>query len=189
MGLLTIILIAISLSFDSFAVSVSGGLTMCRKSLKVTQSLKIAFSLAFFQAIMPLLGFYLGESFDGGLVAVDHWIAFVLLAFLGIRMIREGRIPINKRKIKNPSHWKVLIPMSLATSIDAFAVGISFSFFVDSIYLFVAIVGLVTFLVSMTGLYMGRKIGKKMAGLAEIFGGIILILIGTKILIEHLFIL
>ena len=136
---------------------------------------------------MPLFGFYLGELFEDTLVAVDHWIAFALLAFLGIRMIKEGRIPINKRKIKNPSHWKVLIPMSLATSIDAFAVGVGFSFFADSIFLLVLIVGVVTFFISLAGLYMGRKIGKKMAGLAEIMGGIILILIGAKILIEHLF--
>lgn len=187
MGLLTLILIAVSLSFDSFAVSVSGGLTMCRKSMKVSLALKIAFSLAFFQALMPLLGWFLGESFKEYLVAVDHWIAFILLVFLGVRMIKEGRIPVNKKKIKNPGHWRVLIPMSLATSIDAFAVGISFSFFADNIYLFISIVGLVTFLVSITGIYMGRTIGKKMAGLAEIFGGIILILIGAKILIEHLF--
>lgn len=136
---------------------------------------------------MPLLGWLLGESFRDTMVAADHWIAFSLLGFLGIRMIREGRIPIHKRKVKNPAHWKVLIPLSLATSIDAFAVGVSFSFFADNIFFFIAIVGLVTFLVSISGIYMGRKIGKKMAGLAEIIGGITLILIGTKILIEHLF--
>lgn len=187
MGFITIILIAISLSFDSFAVSVCSGLSLCRKHLKLTDAFKIAFSLAIFQTVMPLLGWLLGGVFKNEVAAYDHWIAFALLLFLGIKMIKEGAEPIEKKKIKKPTEWRVLIPISIATSIDAFAVGISFSFFTDQIFMPVVLIGLVTFIVSLAGIYMGRKIGKKIAGVAEIIGGIILILIGSKILIEHVF--
>lgn len=187
MNVLTILFIALSLSFDSFAVSVCSGLSMCRKHLKLRQALRIAFSLAIFQGGMPVLGWLLGGTFNDVIIQADHWIAFGLLVFLGVRMIYEGRIPVHKKKVKNPTHWKVLIPLSVATSIDAFAVGISFSFFLDSIILPAIYIGFVTFIVSITGIYMGRNLGKNIAGIAEISGGIILILIGTKILIEHLF--
>lgn len=187
MNFLTILLIAISLSFDSFAVSVCSGLSVCRNHFKVKDALKIATSLAIFQGTMPLIGWLIGEQFDDQIMAADHWIAFALLAFLGIRMIREGRIPIKDRKIKNPTHWKVLLTMSLATSIDALAVGISFSFFVEKIWYPALLIGIVTFLIALTGLYIGRKLGRKLVGIAEIAGGVILILIGTRILIEHLF--
>lgn len=187
MSFFTILLIAISLSFDSFAVSVCSGLSVCRNHFKVQDALKIALSLALFQGVMPLLGWFIGAQFNEAIVSVDHWIAFVLLGFLGVRMIYEGRIPINKKKIKNPTHWKVLLTMSLATSIDAFAVGISFSFFLNHIWYTALLIGVVTFGISLTGIYMGRKLGKKLAGTAEIVGGGILILIGIKILVEHLF--
>lgn len=117
----------------------------------------------------------------------DHWFAFGLLLFLGIRMIYEGRIPPQKKKIKNPTRWRVLVGMSVATSIDALAIGIGFSFFVEQILFPAVLIGTVTFVVSLSGIYMGRKLGTRLAGIAEIAGGIILILIGTKILIEHLF--
>lgn len=189
MNFITILLIALSLSFDSFAASVCSGLSLCRKHIKIGQSLKIAFSFAFFQATLPLLGWYLGARFNEVMAHYDHWIAFVLLGFLGARMIKEGTVPIAKRKVKNPTHWKVLIPMSIATSIDAFAIGIGFSFFLDNILFPVILIGIVTFIVSLIGIYMGRKLGKRLAGIAEITGGLILILIGTKILIEHLYFL
>ncbi|HPR30794.1 MAG TPA: manganese efflux pump MntP family protein [Prolixibacteraceae bacterium] len=187
MGFLTIFLIAISLSFDSFAVSVCSGLSLCRKHLPLAQTLKIAFTLAVFQGIMPVLGWLLGSTFNEVVTHADHWIAFGLLAFLGIKMIVEGRKPIENRKVKNPTRWNVLIPMAIATSIDAFAVGISFSFFLETIIFPALLIGGVTASVSLTGLYMGRKVGKQLAGKAEIAGGVILILIGLKILIEHLF--
>lgn len=187
MNFVTILLIALSLSFDSFAASVCSGLSLCQKHIKIKHSLKIAFSLAIFQASFTFLGWLLGTEFKDVVVSADHWIAFTLLGILGIRMIREGRLPINKKKIKNPTHWKVLIPVSIATSIDAFAIGIGFSFFVEYIFTSVLLIGLVTFIVSITGIYMGRKLGRKLAGIAEIVGGVILILIGLKILIEHLY--
>lgn len=185
MDFITLLLIALSLSFDSFAVSVCSGLSMCRKHLKFSQALKIASMLAIFQGLMPVLGWLLGETFNQAIQHIDHWIAFALLAVLGTKMIREGRIPVNQRKIKDPLRWRVLFTISLATSIDAFAMGIGFSFFTDHILLPALLIGVVTFGVAFAGIYMGRKLGSKMAGVAEITGGVILILIGVKMVVEH----
>ena len=187
MGFLSLLLIAISLSFDSFAVSVGSGLSLCRKHLKWIDAIKIGMSLAVFQGMMPVIGWYLGSVVKDYIQTADHWIAFGLLTFLGIRMIMEGRVPVQKRKVKNPTQWKVLIPMSVATSIDALAVGVSFSFFYESIIFPSLLIGFVTLVISLSGIYMGRKAGVKLAGKAEIAGGLILILIGVKILIQHLF--
>ena len=186
MGFISLLLIAFSLSFDSFAVSVCSGLALCRKHLRLTDALKIGLSLAIFQGLMPVLGWFLGSTVKDEIQQADHWIAFGLLSFLGIKMILEGRVPIKKRKIKNPTSWRVLIPMSIATSIDAFAVGISFSLFFDHILFPALLIGFVTLGVSLSGIYMGKRAGNKLAGSAEIAGGIILIIIGLKILIQHL---
>lgn len=186
MEFITLLLIAFSLSFDSFAVSVCSGLSLCRKHLHFSDALKIALSLAIFQALMPVLGWFLGSTVKDQIQQADHWIAFVLLSFLGVRMILEGRVPVKEKKIKNPTSWRVLIPMSIATSIDAFAVGISFSFFYEKILFPAILIGIVTLGISLSGIYMGKKVGSKLAGSAEIAGGIILIIIGLKILIQHL---
>jgi manganese efflux pump family protein len=185
-GFITLLLIAFSLSFDSFAVSVCSGLSLCRKHLHFSDALKISMTLAVFQGAMPVLGWYLGSTVKEYIQQADHWIAFVLLSFLGVRMILEGRVPVKEKKIKNPTSWRVLIPMSIATSIDALAVGISFSFFYENILFPALLIGLVTLGVSLTGIYMGKKAGSKLAGSAEIAGGIILIIIGLKIFIQHL---
>jgi len=185
-GLFTLLLIAFSLSFDSFAVSVCSGLSLCRKHLHFTDALKIALTLAVFQGLMPVIGWFLGSTVKDQIQQADHWIAFGLLSFLGVRMIFEGRVPIKDKKIKNPTSWRVLIPMAVATSIDAFAVGISFSLFYENIVFPALLIGLVTLGVSLSGIYMGKKVGSKLAGSAEIAGGIILIIIGIKILIQHL---
>jgi len=186
MGLITLLLIAFSLSFDSFAVSVCSGLSLCRKHLRLIDAVKISITLAIFQGIMPVLGWFLGSTLKDYIQQADHWIAFGLLSILGVRMILEGRVPINEKKIKNPLSLKVLIPMSIATSIDAFAVGVSFSFFYTNIIFPAVLIGFVTFGVSLSGIFMGKKVGSKLAGNAEIAGGIILIAIGVKILIQHL---
>jgi putative Mn2+ efflux pump MntP len=185
-GFITLLLIAFSLSFDSFAVSVCSGLSLCRKHLRLIDALKISVTLAIFQGMMPVLGWFLGSTVKVQIQQADHWIAFGLLTFLGIRMILEGRVPVKEKKIKNPTSWRVLLPMSIATSIDAFAVGISFSFFYDHILYPAVLIGAVTLGVSLSGFYMGKKVGSKLAGSAEIVGGIILIIIGLKILIQHL---
>ncbi|MCF8358892.1 MAG: manganese efflux pump MntP family protein [Prolixibacteraceae bacterium] len=188
MEFLTLLLIAVSLSFDSFAVSICSGLSLCgKKKLKISQSIKIALVLAIFQGTMPVLGWLLGSTFNDFVKQADHWIAFGLLSVLGIKMIIEGNKPVHRKEIINPSHFKILLPMAIATSIDAFAVGISFSFFLNTILFAAILIGAVTFIISLSGLYLGKKIGIKIAGKAEIAGGIILIAIGTKIVIEHLF--
>jgi putative Mn2+ efflux pump MntP len=185
---LTLLLIAVSLSFDSFAVSICSGLALCdKKRLKISQSIKIALVLAISQGSMPVLGWLLGSTINEFVKQADHWIAFGLLSVIGIKMILEGNKPVHLKEIANPSHFKILLPMAIATSIDAFAVGISFSFFLNTILFTAILIGVVTFIVSLSGLYLGKKIGGEFAGKAEIAGGIILIAIGAKIVIEHLF--
>jgi manganese efflux pump family protein len=186
LDLLTLIIIAFGLSFDSFAVSVCSGLSLCKKHIRIKDTLKIAGTLAFFQALMPLIGWFLGSTVKDLIEDYDHWIAFGLLSILGIKMIIESR-KSSVSKIKKPTQWRVLIPMSLATSIDALAVGITFAFLVHNMVIPIIVIGLVTFGVSLSGLYMGQQMGARMATKTEIFGGIILISIGIKILIEHLF--
>jgi manganese efflux pump family protein len=184
-GIVSLILIAFGLSFDSFAVSVCSGMSLCRKTMRFRDVLKIALSLAVFQAIMPVIGWYLGSTVKTYIEHFDHWIAFVLLAILGIRMIVEGWHP-HLKKIKKPTQWRVILPMALATSIDALAVGITFAFLLDNMLVPAIIIGAVTLAVSLAGLYMGKKLGVKLAGKAEIIGGLFLIGIGAKILTEHL---
>ena len=184
MSFIVIILIAIGLSMDSFAVSVSNGLTI--KNLKLKESILIATSLAVFQALMPLLGWYLGSNIEQYIKEIDHWIAFSLLSFIGIKMIYESRIEETEEE-KDKISLKTILIQSIATSIDAFAVGISFAVLVSDIVLPIIIIGITTFIFSFVGLKIGRFLGNKLGKSVELIGGIILIGIGVKILIEHLF--
>ncbi len=185
MDFLSIIIIAIGLSIDSFAVSVSNGFS--KHKLKLEQNLLIALSFTTFQALMPLLGWLLGKSFADNIKAADHWIAFILLSFIGAKMIYESF-----QKDKNVNSSKSLniltvIVQSVATSIDALIIGISFAFIKVNITVSIIIIAVVTFIFSVSGFFIGKKFGKKYSKKAEIIGGIILILIGIKILIEHLY--
>ncbi len=184
MDIISIILIAIGLSMDSFAVSVTNGLTI--KNMTTKKVLLISFSLAIFQALMPLLGWFAGIGVEKYIKEIDHWIAFLLLGFIGIKMIYEG---ITKKESLKEQELKTitLIGQSLATSIDALVVGISFAFLNFSITIPVIVIGLVTFGFSLLGLYLGKYFGKKLGSSVEIFGGIVLFGIGFKILIEHLY--
>ncbi|HZL09971.1 MAG TPA: manganese efflux pump MntP family protein [Prolixibacteraceae bacterium] len=186
MDLVTIFLLAIGLSFDSFAVSVCSGLNLPR--IRFFQAVKIAIFLALFQACMPLVGWLVGNSIKSLIEPVDHWIVFGLLSLIGGKMIIESLISSEARVIKNPLNIRVILMLSLATSIDALAVGFSFATLLDQIMIAVLIIGAVTFIASMLGILLGKKIGPKINRYAEIAGGLILILIGTKILIEHLLI-
>ena len=185
MDIISIIIIAIGLSMDSFAVSITNGLTI--RGLNVKRILMISFSLAFFQGLMPLIGWLAGIGIERYIREFDHWIAFLLLLFIGGKMIYEGLL--RKNGIEKDSELKILtlIGQSFATSIDAFAVGISFAFLNLSIVTPVLLIGLVTFIVSMIGLQLGKYFGKRIGKSVEIFGGIVLIGIGVKILIEHLY--
>ena len=186
MGTLSIVLIAIGLSMDSFAVSITNGLTI--RNLNAKRVLLISFSLAFFQALMPLIGWLAGIGIEQYIIEIDHWIAFMLLSLIGSKMVYEG---IKKKEIVKDSELKIvkLIGQSFATSIDAFAVGISFAFLNLSIISPVVIIGVITFGFSLLGLQLGKYFGKRMGKSVGIFGGLVLIGIGIKILIEHIYLL
>ncbi|MGE5355071.1 MAG: manganese efflux pump MntP family protein [Deltaproteobacteria bacterium] len=178
-----VILIAVGLSFDTFAVSVSSGL--CIKDIKFLQAVRVAIVLAVFQAIMPLIGWLGGIQIEKYLSRFDHWIAFGLLSVLGIKMIIESLKNEENKKL-NPLIPKVLILMALATSIDAFVVGLSFAFIRTNILLAAIIIGFVTFIFSMIGMLAGKKISGKFGTKMEILGGLILIGIGIKVLLSHI---
>ncbi len=182
--LLTFLFLGIGLSFDSFAVSVSCGLM--RREIKFKQAVIVAGSLAFFQALFPVLGWLIGEAVKGLISNFDHWIAFGLLAFIGGKMIVEGFKEDGSLTNFNPFKLSVLIGLSIATSIDALVVGLSFGFLDLPILFPVAVIGFVTFVASMLGMLFGKNISAKRSHHSLILGGIILIAIGIKILVEHL---
>ena len=184
MSFLTLFLIAVSLSFDSFAVSVSSGLL--KKEIIFWQAVRIAFFLAFFQASMPIIGWLGGISIKDFIEPIDHWIAFGLLSAIGIKMILES-FKDEESKNVNPLDIRFIISISIATSIDALVVGISFAIIAVNILLAFFIIGSITFLASMLGILCGKKSGGKFGKRMEILGGVILIVIGLKILLEHLY--
>ncbi len=180
---ITFLLIGIGLSFDSFAVSVSCGLM--RQEIKFKQAIFVAATLAFFQASFPLIGWFLGMKFNTLIEAIDHWIAFGLLAVIGIKMIIEGVKPEGVLKSFNPFNLRVLLGLSVATSIDALVVGLSFGFLDLPILFPVVVIGGVTFIVSMLGMLFGKNVPANRSHQSIILGGIILIAMGFKILAEH----
>ena len=188
---LEIWLLAIGLAMDCLAVSIASGIIL--KRIQWRPMLVMAFFFGLFQAIMPLLGWLGASTFSHLIESVDHWIAFAILAFLGGRMIKESFKEEDCCQRFNPASLKVVITMAIATSIDALAIGVSFAFLgitsCSSILYPVGIIGFVSFLMSLIGLIFGIRFGCGIARKlrAELWGGIILILIGTKILIEHLF--
>lgn len=182
MGFITLLLLAIGLCFDTFAVSVSSGLL--RKEIVFWQAVRIAFFLALFQAIMPLLGWAGGITIKVWIEPFDHWVALGILTILGVKMLIESRKKSEDKNI-NPLDIKVIISMALATSIDAFAVGISFAIIQVNMIMAVLVIGSVTFIASMLGILFGKKTGSHFGQKMEIIGGLILIGIGVKIVIEH----
>lgn len=184
MELIPLFLIAIGLSFDTFAVSVSTGL--CLPNLRFVQAIKIALTLGFFQALMPFIGWALGKQISDYISDYDHWVAFGLLLALGTKMIFESFKNDTPEKCLNPLKPLVLIWLAIATSIDALVVGLSFAFLNMNIYSSVIIIGFVTYMVAMLGMLFGKKLGNRLGKRMEIIGGLILIGIGTKILMEHL---
>ena len=181
---ITFLLIGIGLSFDSFAVSVSCGLM--RQEIKFKQAVFVASSLAFFQALFPVIGWVLGTKFNALIGTVDHWIAFGLLLITGIKMIIEGVKPEGKLNNFNPFKLRVLISLSVATSIDALVVGLSFGFLELPILFPVIVIGGVTFIASMLGMLFGKNVPAKRSHQSIILGGIILIAMGLKVIIEHI---
>ena len=182
MGIISILLIAVGLAMDSLAVSISGGIVM--RPFCMRQSLRLALTMGIFQGGMTLLGWLMGVSFSSYITAFDHWIAFILLGFLGGKMIYES-FGEEEPTISSFS-TKTLLTLGVATSIDALAVGVSMAFLKTSIYFPAFIIGFVTFALSLIGVISGYRFGKIKGINVELFGGIILIAIGVKILIEHL---
>ena len=193
MSFIALIFTAFALSMDAFAVSITKGMTI--KNLKKSTALKMALAFGVFQGGMPLLGWALGISFESYIKSIDHWIAFILLGFIGFNMIKgffddrkegkESELEFSATTDVDDLSNKEIIMLAVATSIDALAVGISFAFLNVSIIPAASIICIITFLVCVVGVFVGNKVGDIFNGYAELVGGIILILIGFNIFNEH----
>ena len=176
-------IIAVGLSMDAFAVSVCKGLSAGR--VRLGHALTAGIWFGGFQALMPFLGWLLGSRFQSFISSVDHWIAFLLLGLIGLNMVRESRSQ-EEEEVGASFAPKAMLPLAVATSIDALTVGITFAFLNVPILAAVAFIGVVTFVISALGVKIGNLFGARYKSKAEIFGGAVLILIGAKILLEHL---
>ncbi|MDD3205007.1 MAG: manganese efflux pump MntP family protein [Lachnospiraceae bacterium] len=179
-----LLIIAIGLSMDAFAVSICKGLSM--KKMNWKNGIIAGLYFGVFQAAMPLIGYILGMQFQSFIQGVDHWIAFILLALIGLNMVKESRSK-EEEKENDSFDVKTMLILAVATSIDALMVGITFAFLSVNIVPAVSFIGVITFTLSVIGIKIGNVFGAKYKSKAELAGGIILILMGTKILIQHLF--
>ncbi|MEG1065977.1 MAG: manganese efflux pump MntP family protein [Erysipelotrichaceae bacterium] len=182
MNTLSILLTAFALSMDAFAVSLAKGMQAKKKLILIALSLAICFG--FFQGLMPLIGYILANSFSKYIIQFDHWIAFGLLFILGINMILESK---EEEDTTTKLNLGTILVLGVATSIDALAVGVSFAFLEVNIIQAIITIGIITFILSFLGVIIGHKLGNYLKKYAEIIGGLVLITIGLKILIEHLF--
>lgn len=201
MTIIEIIVIAIGVSMDAFAVAICKGLSVSNSN--ISQSIKnknksnsritkkygyyiiIGLYFGFFQAIMPIIGYLLGVRFQLVVENVDHWFAFILLSGIGANMIKEA-LHIEKESLNDKIDFKTMIGLAIATSIDALAIGVTFAFLKINIFTTSLIIGIITFAISVIGVKIGSKVGNKYGKKAEVFGGIVLIIIGIKTLISHL---
>ncbi len=183
MDLITILAVALGLSFDTFAISLSFG--VIHNGIFFRQAIRVALIFAVFQAGLMVAGYFLGAVISDFMKAADHWVALILLSILGIRMIIEGAGRKENEKIRDYTTFSSLITCAVGTSIDAFAVGISFALLDIRIWLSGILIGIVTFLASMTAIRIGKSAGKRLGKNVEIIGGLILIAIGIKIFLEH----
>ena len=194
MDLITLLSISVAVSMDAFSVSICKGLAT--KNFSIKTALLCGLWFGSFQALMPVIGFFLGSQFEHFITNIDHWIAFALLSFIGINMIREA---LNENEITDVEQqpivdnqgtstgFKTMLGLAIATSIDALAVGVTFAFLKVNIWFSVMIIGITTFLFSFVGVKIGNVFGSRYSKTAEIIGGVILILLGLKIFVEHLF--
>lgn len=183
MGLWELFVIAVGLSMDAFAVSICKGLSVGKCTLK--HMLVCGLYFGAFQAIMPFIGYLLGAQFDTLVSSLAPYIAFILLALIGINMIRESRSKDEEDEVNADFSWRAMLPLAVATSIDALAVGVSFAFLQVNILPAVCLIGLTTFVCSIIGVKIGNIFGDRYKARAEFFGGLVLIIMGLKILIEH----
>ncbi|TYB86502.1 MAG: manganese efflux pump [Kosmotoga sp.] len=172
---------------DAFAVSICIGIT--NKNITVRDILKVSSSFGFFQAFMPIIGWYVSSTFGKYIETIDHWVAFGLLTFIGTKMIYEALKNQSKKVEKSKTNFLTILTLAIATSIDALAIGVAFAILNQNIFFPALIIGVVTFIFSFAGVKGGDLFGKAFRKGAEIIGGLILIIIGVRILIEHLFLL
>jgi len=186
MSTLTLLSLSVSLAMDAFAVSVSNG--TCFRKINIKHILLFGLYFGTFQFLMPLLGFLLGSTFAQYIEKYDHWIIFIVLGIIGVMMIKESFAPDdeNSQREEDILKWKNMVSMAIATSIDAFAVGVTFSTQRVNVLLSSVIIGIIAFIFSAVGVGLGKKIGDMFKSNAERFGGAVLIFIGIKTLIEHL---
>lgn len=193
MGIIELLLLAVGLSMDAFAVSIGNGLTMKKSSIKA--ALAIALSFGLFQALMPTVGYFLGSAFENVIKEFDHYIALLFLGFIGGKMIFDGIKEIREKRSGKGEEEKpfklsfgTLMIQAVATSIDALIVGVSFAALPDvNIWAAVSLIGVTTFTISIFGVFFGKKFGQLLGSKAEIFGGLILVGIGIKVFVEHMF--
>ncbi len=184
MSYLELFVIAVGLSMDAFAVSICKGLSVRR--LKPRHNLICGLYFGGFQALMPVIGWLLGRQFESLIKSIDHWIAFALLVLIGANMIREA-VKNEEENLNDSFSPKTMLPLAVATSIDALAVGVTFAFLDVSIVPAVSMIGATTLILSAVGVKIGNVFGAKYKSKAELVGGIVLVAMGVKILIEHLF--
>lgn len=184
MNLMTLFVLAVGLSMDAFAVAVCKGLAM--RKITLGKMAVVGAWFGGFQALMPAIGYVLGYQFKDHIMAVDHWIAFALLVFIGINMIRESRKEEDEMTEDDSLKPRTMFILAVATSIDALAVGITFAFLEVNILAAVSFIGVITFVLSMAGVRVGNVFGTRYKSRAELAGGVILVLLGVKILLEHL---
>ena len=183
MSIVTLLFLSVALAMDAFTVSVSNGISI--RNIKFSQAILIALFFGLFQAFMPVLGWLLGKSFSNYLAGIDHLIVFAIFGFIGTKMILEALQRRNESSGRREEHIQlsVLFALAVATSIDAFAVGISFSLIKVNILFSIMTIGIITFTLSFIGVYLGRYLGRLFGRRMELLGGLILIIIGFKILL------
>lgn len=185
MSLTELFILAVGLSMDAFAVSICKGLSMTQLNKRHTVIIGLYFGG--FQAVMPLIGYFVGFHFKDAITSVDHWVAFILLAIIGLSMIRESFDSDAEEELDPSVDFTTMTVLAIATSIDALAVGVTFAFLQVRLLPAVSFIGVTTFLFSIAGVKAGNVFGIKYKSKSEFAGGLILLLIGLKILIEHLF--
>lgn len=182
MGTIELLFLSIGLAMDAFTVSICKGISMQKMDWK--KACIIGLWFGGFQALMPLIGYFLGTTFENLIISVDHWIAFLLLGYIGGKMIKDA---FSKKEEKDDDvGFKTMFVLAVATSIDALAVGITFAFFDVNMFVAIPMIGITSFILPLFGTKIGNKFGDKYERKAELAGGIILILLGLKILVEHL---
>lgn len=184
MGTIELLLLSVGLAMDAFAVSICKGISM--KKMNWKKALIIGLYFGGFQALMPVIGYFLGTAFESIITNIDHWVAFILLGIIGGNMIKES-FEDESDSCNDDVGFKTMVILAIATSIDALAVGITFAFLKVNLIAAISMIGVITLALSVIGTKIGNKFGNKYKNKAELVGGIILVLLGIKILLEHLF--